>query len=171
MEVVFRLLMEKQRYNKLQVGYSKVKKGIIREEGFTLVEMLLVLFILTVMFATIPPLFQSVQSKINESNFIHQFQADLYYAQSYAIAHRRRVSYRYDNTNKAYRFYTGGENILILERKLPKNVTIERGYLDEFHFNGEGNVSRFGNIYIKIDDKSYRLVMSIGKGSFAVYEQ
>lgn len=159
--------MERQRLE-MEVNISK-RAEKLREEGFTLVEMLLVIFILSIMLSAIPPLFHSVQTSINRMNFLHQFQADLYFAQSYAISHRRQVSFNYDFTDKIYTL-TVPFNKRILERKLPEDVTIERDSLSEFHFKGDGNVNRFGYIYINIGEKQYSLFISIGRGRFTVYD-
>jgi competence protein ComGD len=148
---------------------TKKHKFLIREDGFTLLEMLFVLFILSVMLSAIPPIFHSIQQTINQTNFIHQFQADLYYAQSYAISHRRRISFKYDFTNKMYTLSAPFDEV-ILERQLPNDVTIERGSLTDFYFKGDGNVNRFGYIYLTVEGKQYRLFISIGRGRFIVYD-
>ena len=147
---------------------QKVK--LIGQRGFTLIEMLLVLFILTIMLLAAPPLFNSLYSTIEKDNFLHQFEQDIFNAQARAIANMEPIYYKYDPQLRKYEFTNFYKEVLF-SRSLPENVTIKSGYMDNFRFLGTGNVSRFGNIYLQIGDKNYRVYIGIGRGRLEIYEE
>lgn len=121
------------------------------------------------MLISLPPLFKSVQNTIEEKHFLQQYEEDLFFAQSLAISTRRVVYYKYDNSKRTYK-YTNIYGDTLIERKVPDNVSISHGHLSSFRFNGYGNVSSFGNIWVQMNKKQYRIFISIGSGRFEIFE-
>ncbi len=121
------------------------------------------------MLISLPPLFKSVQNTIEEKNFLQQYEEDLYFAQSLAISTRRVVYYKYDGYKRTYK-YTNVYGDIFIERKVPDGVTISHGHLSNFRINGLGNVSSFGNIWVQVNKKKYRIFISIGSGRFEIFE-
>ncbi|WAA11447.1 competence type IV pilus minor pilin ComGD [Fervidibacillus halotolerans] len=138
------------------------------EKGFSLFEMLIVLFFLVIVLATLPPFFYSTMNTIERNHVLNQLRADLYLAQQTAITKQTAVSFRYDSLSKKYEFRML-EQKLLLSRKLPDQVDMW-GHMTNFYFHPNGNVSKFGNLGIRIGEKKYRIFFSIGKGRFAIYE-
>jgi competence protein ComGD len=140
------------------------------QEAFTLIEVLLIFFILVVMLSSLPPLFHSVEQTINEKYFLQQYEEDLFYAQTLALSKRRYVYYSYDDAKRTYKIMNGlGE--VYLQRKIPDSVKMSHGHLSRFHFNSNGNISQFGNIWVEVNGKKYKIFISIGSGRFEIFEQ
>mgnify|MGYP001247227817 FL=1 len=144
---------------------------IIKEQrGLTLAEMLLVLLILSVFLMAAPPLFLSVQKTITEKYFLQQFETDILFAQSLAVSTGRAIYYEYHSGKKIYTISDVYGNIYI-ERQLPEPVVMHHGHLTKFRFNGQGNINTFGNIWVHINGKVYRIYISIGSGRFEIFEE
>jgi len=161
------LMVKQLSNNKKNIGRINKQSN---ETGFTLIEVLLILFIIVVMLMSLPPLFHSVQDTINEKYFLQQYKEDLFYAQSLAISRRRTVYYQYDSNKKTYKITDHRGNVY-LQRQVPDDVVISHGHLAKFHFLGDGNISSFGNIWVQVNGKTYQIFISIGSGRFEIFEE
>ncbi|MCU9613859.1 competence type IV pilus minor pilin ComGD [Caldibacillus lycopersici] len=146
------------------------KKKFPTEMGYTLLEVLVVFSIVIFFLSILPPLFISLQNTIGREHFFGQLEEDLYFAQSYAMSKRTTVAFQYRASNRMYDVTEIGGSILI-RRTLPENVEIYRGDMNSFYFKRDGNISKFGSLYIKIEGKIYRLTFSIGRGRFEIFEE
>ncbi|WAA10433.1 hypothetical protein [Fervidibacillus albus] len=82
------------------------------------------------------------------------------------MAKQTAVSFRYYSSLKKYEFRLSGQEVLI-SRPFSERIHMT-GYMTYFFFHPDGNVNKFGNLYIRIDEKTYRLFFSIGKGRFVI---
>lgn len=158
--------MEKYWYPMNELNMENIQK----EQGYTLVEALFVLFILAILTAAVPSLYLNLSKNIEATHFLQTFEEDLYLAQQYALSQKVTVRYKYHYEKKQYEILASDQSLKIT-RDIPKRVEIVRDYLNEFRFKPNGNVSHFGNIYIKIDDQLYRMFFSIGRGRFELYKE
>lgn len=144
----------------------------ISEQGFTLIESLLVLSIFLVIssitaFSLIPQ-YEAQESK----QFLTQFQADFFYGQQYAISHQQTVSVVISVDQHYYYMRTSYSLPPFLKRYYSKAVTITPGSLSlSFEFTANGNVNKFGSLFIQCGGKHYTLMVLIGKGRFYVVEE
>lgn len=153
---------------------NRIKTSLLNRQsnqaGFTLVEVLLIFFIIVIMLMSLPPLFHSVQNTINEKYFLQQYEEDLFYAQSLALSRRRAVYYQYDSKKKIYKITDHRGNVY-LQRQVPDDVVISHGHLANFRFVGDGNINRFGNVWVQVNGKKYQIFISIGSGRFEIFEE
>ncbi|MDP4085245.1 MAG: competence type IV pilus minor pilin ComGD [Bacillota bacterium] len=142
------------------------------EAGFTLIEALIVLSILFITsfiaVFTVKPQFDMTVTE----EFISDLEADLFYAQAYAISHQREVTINILNTQFYYYIRDRSDLPLIVERNYSKNIQIQAGSLPlYFKFLPDGNVNKFGSLYISCHSKVYRLTVLLGKGRFYIVKQ
>lgn len=139
--------------------------------GFTLSESLLVfsvfLIISSITAFTLKPQYYS----LDDQTFLKQLQADLLFAQSYAISRQQEVSILFLPDKYSYTIYTRAGIPPLIERNYSSNLTVYEGSLPlYFKFLTDGNVSKFGSFYIKSPKTTYRFTVLIGKGRFYVLE-
>jgi competence protein ComGD len=140
------------------------------QKGFTLVESLVVLSIFMILSSitvfSIKPQYNSASDRA----FISQLKADIYYGQQYAIAKQMEVRVAFLEQEHIYVIVAG--NNRIIERKHSPEIRVSQGTIQlYFIFNPNGNVDRFGTLYIRTPQKNYRLTLLIGKGRFYVIEE
>jgi competence protein ComGD len=142
------------------------------ESGFTLLESLTVLAIVTIMvtvvFAVMPPTLQKQADK----KFVDQFVRDLHHAQQYAITTGERVRVLFDFQNKSYvirPLNSELKNILI--RTYSRSIKIEETTLTKnLIFTGSGSSNSSGNIVIRTSDRIYEITIYIGEGKMNDHE-
>jgi competence protein ComGD len=140
------------------------------QKGFTLIESLIVLSIFLIISSitifSIKPQYQIATYK----SFISQLKADLYYGQQYAIANQTEVRVNFTENEHKYVIATGVK--IIVERKHSPKITVSQGTIPLiFKFTSNGNVDRFGTIFIRTPRQIYKLTLLIGKGRFYVLEE
>jgi competence protein ComGD len=140
------------------------------QKGYTLVESLTVLSIFMILSSitvfSIKPQYNSASDRA----FISQLKADIYYGQQYAIAKQMEVRVAFFEQEHMYVIVAG--NNRIVERIHSPKIRVSQGTIQlYFIFNPNGNVDRFGTLFIRTPQKNYRLTLLIGKGRFYVIEE
>jgi len=143
---------------------------LLNQKGFTLIESLIVLSIFLIVSSitafSLKPQFHSV----NDKAFIIQLKADLYYGQQYAIANQMDVKVIFYEYEHKYVLVAGSNQIV--ERTHSPKIRVSQGTIPlYFKFSPNGNLDRFGSLFIRTEQKLYRLTFLIGKGRFYVVEE
>ncbi|MFF2448606.1 competence type IV pilus minor pilin ComGD [Neobacillus sp. NPDC058068] len=142
------------------------------QKGFTLIESLVVLSIFMIISSVTVFSLKPQQPMIEEEAFITQLKADLYYAQNYAISHQHEVSVVFMPSQFKYYMYLRTDIPPFIVRNYSTNIYVNEGSLPlYFKFLIDGNVNKFGTLFIQTKRKDYRLTVLIGKGRFYVAEQ
>jgi competence protein ComGD len=142
------------------------------QEGFTLIESLLVLSVFIIISSITAFTLKPQYSTIDDEAFLSQLQTDLLYAQQYAISHQHEVTVIFMSDQNKYNIYMRSDLPNIIERNYTTNMTVYGGSLPLFFkFLPDGNVNKFGSFYIKSSKKNYRFTVLIGKGRFYVIEE
>jgi competence protein ComGD len=141
------------------------------QKGFTLIESLVVLSIFMIISSITVFSLKPQHSIIEDESFLTQLKRDLYFAQQYAISHQHEVSVVINPEQYRYYFILRTELPPILVRNYSKNISLTEGSIPlYFKFLGDGNVNKFGTIFIQTKNKKYLLTVLIGKGRFYVKE-
>lgn len=143
---------------------------LCNQKGFTLIESLIVLSIFLIISSitafSIKPQYYSAVDKA----FISQLKADLFYGQQYAMANQKEVKVIFYEHEHRYLISTVTQQLV--ERNHSPMITVTQGTIQLFfRFNSNGNVDRFGTLYIRTQQTNYRLTLLIGKGRFYVMEE
>jgi len=142
------------------------------QKGFTLIESLIVLSVFMIISSITVFYLKPQHSVIEDEVFFTQLQADLLYAQQYAISHQHEVSVIF--VQNEYRYYMVLQYGLppFIERNYSTNFNLREGTIPlYFKFLSDGNVNKFGSFFIYTKKKNYRLTFLIGRGRFYVTEQ
>jgi competence protein ComGD len=140
-------------------------------KGFTIVEMLIVLSAFIILSSSSLFLYSPQDDLVERNLFFNQFKSDLLYAQQYAISHQEKVTVHIVPENKMY-YVIGGlyGSGSLFSRSYSSRITIE-STLVKFSYMPDGNIDKFGPIYIRFGEKSYIFMIQIGKGRFYVKEE
>jgi competence protein ComGD len=110
-------------------------------------------------------------SVMEDSAFLTQLKADLYYAQQYAISHQDEVSIVFFPNQYRYSISLRPELPSIINRNYSTNIYINEGSIPlYFKFLKDGNINKFGTLFIQTKNKKYVITFLIGKGRFYVKE-
>jgi len=141
------------------------------QKGYTLIESLLVLTAFMIISSITAFSLQPQHSRIEDKALLPQFQADLLYAQQYAISHQHEVSVVITKSQNKYKMFLKTDTPPFVERDYSTNYYITEGTMPiYFKFLADGNVNKFGTLLIQTKKKIYQLTVLIGKGRFYVTE-
>ncbi|MHC0035931.1 competence type IV pilus minor pilin ComGD [Pseudoneobacillus sp. C159] len=143
----------------------------MNNQGYSLIESLLVLSIVFVLASVTVILLNPNKTLLDHHLFLTQFQSDFYLAQLTAISHQQEVTVVFENPTKRYYFRRRYEDTTFIERKYPKDVSVMMGSMPlTFKILPDGNVNKFGTLFIKINRKDYWITFLLGKGRFYIVE-
>lgn len=142
-----------------------------REMGFTLLETMMVLagffLLISLSFLLIRPQTETLETK----QFFSQLQADLFYAQQYAITKQVMVAMQFEPEDSYYFIMERPGSAKILERTYSENIRAMEGTTKLLlQFRSNGNISSPGTIIFYIGDKRYQLIFQLGRGRFYLAE-
>lgn len=138
-----------------------------RETGFTLIETLVVLFIVVSVTGIVLVSFRTLQASKQVDYFLEQFQKDLYFAQEYALTHHKEVRLLLNLPQHRYTVVADKEGSL-LSRVYDTQIGISSNFGKAVEFNPDGNIARFGTLTFQTPQGTYKMVFHIGKGRFYV---
>ncbi|WP_334109775.1 competence type IV pilus minor pilin ComGD [Anoxybacillus sp.] len=153
--------MEKRSLLRVKGTFYKVN-----ERGFTLIEMLIVLFIVTTIMAfTVPPLQQTVAER-QLQYFLEQFSNDMLYAQQYAMSRKKTVTIIFYFDTCRYQVKEGGTfGKELLVRSFPSPFQFQMATLSPpLMYYSNGNINKAGTLLVAYGNKKYKIVFQLGKG-------
>ncbi|MFK4997675.1 competence type IV pilus minor pilin ComGD [Bacillus sp. N9] len=134
-----------------------------QQDGFTLVEMLIVISVLTILLSFSLFSFKHFSDWMQRELFITQLQSDLYYAQAYAINRKESVHVKFLKKENQYEAVAqSGE--LLLNRKIRAPIYISELSVVRYTITPEGTVSHFGTVTFKHQEHTIQLTFYIGRG-------
>ncbi|WP_353048283.1 competence type IV pilus minor pilin ComGD [Planococcus sp. ISL-110] len=137
---------------------------VVKEQGFTLLEMLLVLVVLMAIVSVSIPGYQAFAVKKEEQRFFDVLQQDIYFAQSqsYSLGKTAKVVFR--ETKGTYEIFTDLQSV-VSSRKLPDSVALKKtSNLNEIYFNSNGSVVQSGTFRFATSSGEKTLVVHLGRG-------
>ncbi|GAA0443399.1 comG operon protein ComGD [Lentibacillus halophilus] len=144
------------------------------EDGFTLIEMLIVLAVWSVILLLVAPMPLPVLEKQTEKHFLETLQMDLLYTQS--------LSYNDADTTysltfpddhhyviKDVTFASSGE--IVVTRTVPDGWNVQPRTLPAISFNERGTIRKSGTFSIQTSSSTYNIVCPLGKGRCYIAEK
>lgn len=143
-------------------------KDDIFEKGFTLIETLLVLLLITsLLLISIPNFQRSIHNK-NLDYFFEQLEKDLYESQMTAMTEGIIVRVIFSSATNTYTIRE--EDVITKTRSLPKGLTVGRGTLEltNLRYLPNGNISYAGTIIFRYKNDRHILVFQLVRGRFYI---
>ncbi|MEB1806583.1 MAG: prepilin-type N-terminal cleavage/methylation domain-containing protein [Bacillaceae bacterium] len=143
----------------------------VKQQGYTLVELLLVLTIISVVSSVTLISLNSTYSSYERNIFLSQLENDLYYAQQLAISNGAHAVFYFNSERSCYGIRQN--NQIVYEQPINIDVTFERGSLGitDVRFLSNGNISKAGTLFMYVGIQRYVIVFHIGKGRFYIEER
>ncbi|MCR6106394.1 prepilin-type N-terminal cleavage/methylation domain-containing protein [Salipaludibacillus agaradhaerens] len=140
--------------------------SLIKANGFSMIELLIVLGVLSVVLTIAIPSIQSTKQNLLLMNYLTRLEHDLYYYQLYAVTTRQRVTVQFEAEEPVYTVIVGDK--VVEERSGPAELQFIEGSLklDGLVFLEKGGIQRAGRITIKYGKTSYSLVFQFARGRF-----
>ncbi|MEK5523498.1 competence type IV pilus minor pilin ComGD [Heyndrickxia sp. FSL W8-0423] len=143
---------------------------IKNNRGFTLMEVLIVLLVLSIFIGLGFTSMKPIWSSLEKGMFISQMEADLYYVQSYAVNRHESVVVQFYPFNDRYIATSVTSKSKIVDRTLPASVDMMNGSFTSFMITPDGNTNKFGTLKFKHSGKEMKLIFNIGRGRFRIEE-
>lgn len=143
---------------------KKVKnKGMWGEQGFTMIELLLVLSIVVVVSSSVLFISSTRMKEIEEERFFRQFHLDIQRLQAVAIGEYKSTYLEFTNRRTSYEGKVGDE--ILFEKNMPNNMHLGiDSTLKQLRFHPKGNVDNFGNFLFITEKGEKRITVYIGRG-------
>ncbi|MFD1363067.1 competence type IV pilus minor pilin ComGD [Lentibacillus salinarum] len=138
-------------------------------DGFTLIEVLFVLAVLSVLILISTPLKVSMLDKQTENRFLQTLEMDLLYVQSMAYNSRKR--YRLTFPDETHYAIKTTKKTTLLEREMPEGWSIDSRTLPNISFKSNGTIREPGTFAIKTETGTFNIVCPFGKGRCYVEKQ
>jgi type II secretory pathway pseudopilin PulG len=143
---------------------------IKNENGYTLLEVLLVLCIVIAITSSVIYIQNSYLDKKAFSLFFNQFKLDVYHMQSYSIEKYSQTELVFGNKGTTY---TTRKSFFepISHRSLPKGIKLStKSTLTSISFNPNGSIVNFGTLTFETPTGIKTVRIYIGKGKMTVEE-
>ena len=141
------------------------------EDGFTLIEVLIVLGCLTLMLTIVNTITGKMFETYEQKAFLNQLQKDIYYAQTYAFENKIFVTLRFMTGQNEYSAYSYSNHQIISTKKAESIKFKDAGNV-VVTYTPAGNIQ--GATTINLTDKHgktiYRLIFQLGRGRFYISE-
>lgn len=135
-------------------------------KGFSLLEMIIVLWIFSVILFLTIPIFDHQINSMEMDYFLKELEQDLYYYQMMSITNGRTIKFIFSTNGSSYKVLQGVK--VIHEREGPLGMTyIPRSLkLNELNFLPHGQIKKAGKIEINYGYRRYNLVFHLLRGRF-----
>lgn len=145
-------------------------KIILREEGFTLIELSIVLFIFSLVSLFSITSIQRTQRNLELNLFLEEISSSLTLVQTHAILNEETTFVEILPTSREFRFRVRGNHNHEISHTvfLPETVSLYGGARDFDFKRGSGNVTKFSTIRLKTHKGDYGIVFQIGSGRFDI---
>lgn len=140
-----------------------------KENGFTLLEMLIVLVIWSVLILFIVPINFDTLEKQQEKEFFKTLEFDVLYAQNLSTSTTDYV--RINVREDSYIIRAGNIKNEMIKRDIPEGWIIDYKRLPLISFDHNGRMKTPGNFLIKTKHSTYKIIFPFGKGRFYVVEE
>lgn len=143
----------------------------MKEEGFTLLEMLLVLGVISILsvvtYFNLYPLYEKKKAE----QFVEQFSQDVLLMQQFAISHRNYYTLRWFPHQSMYSISATGGSEPVFQRYYDETIEVDLyTFPNPMTYSSTGNINRGGTIIITYKSITYRIVFQLGRGRFTYYE-
>ncbi|WP_077326957.1 competence type IV pilus minor pilin ComGD [Virgibacillus siamensis] len=138
------------------------------KNGFTLLEVLFVLAILSVLLLLSGPIHVSTLEKQAEKQFLNTLEMDIFYLQN--LSYGSRGAYRIEFADSKGYTIKDVKNVIV-RREVPEGWQIDHTTFPIISFNHDGLINQPGSLFIHAKRNTYKLICPFGKGRCYVAKQ
>lgn len=143
----------------------------MKQKGFTLLEMLLVLFAISVLSMVTYFNVHSLYEKQKIEQFLRQFSNDILYMQQLAINRQKHYTLRWHKDRHMYYIGASSTDLSIIKREYDSDIQLDLNtFPNPMTYNPSGNINRGGTILLSYRSYKYEIVFQLGRGRFTYRE-
>jgi len=143
----------------------------VKQKGFTLLEMLLVLFAISVLSMVTYFHVHSLYEKQKIEQFLRQFSNDILYMQQLAINRQKHYTLRWHKDRHMYYIGESSTDHSIIKREYDSDIQLDLNtFPNPMTYNPSGNINRGGTILLSYRSYKYEIVFQLGRGRFTYRE-
>ncbi|PGB45236.1 comG operon protein ComGD [Bacillus anthracis] len=143
----------------------------MKQKGFTLLEMLLVLFAISVLSMVTYFNVHSLYEKQKIEQFLRQFSNDILYMQQLAINRQKHYTLRWHKDRHMYYIGESSTDLSIIKREYDSDIQLDLNtFPNPMTYNPSGNINRGGTIFLLYRSYKYEIVFQLGRGRFTYRE-
>ncbi|MBH0348872.1 MULTISPECIES: comG operon protein ComGD [Bacillus] len=143
----------------------------MKQKGFTLLEMLLVLFAISVLSMVTYFNVYSLYEKQKIEQFLRQFSNDILYMQQLAINRQKHYTLRWHKDRHMYYIGESSTDLSIIKREYDSDIQLDLNtFPNPMTYNPSGNINRGGTILLSYQSYKYEIVFQLGRGRFTYRE-
>ena len=132
-------------------------------------EMLLVLFVISVLSIVTYFSVHSLYERQKVEQFLRQFSNDILYMQQLAINHQKHYTLRWHKDRNMYAIKESGTKYYIVKREYEEDIQIDlHTFPNPMTYNPSGNINRGGTIIISYRNYKYEIVFQLGRGDLRI---
>ncbi len=136
----------------------------MKQKGFTLLEMLLVLFAISVLSMVTYFHVHSLYEKQKIEQFLRQFSNDILYMQQLAINRQKHYTLRWHKDRHMYYIGESSTDLSIIKREYDSDIQLDLNtFPNPMTYNPSGNINRGGTILLSYRSYKYEIVFQLGK--------
>ncbi|MFS0689731.1 competence type IV pilus minor pilin ComGD [Sporosarcina sp. 179-K 8C2 HS] len=141
------------------------------ENGFTFLEMLLVLSVVAILTAVILPIGDRWITKQSEEEALYTFIATIHHAQAYAMANETYTAVRFRNSGKSYSLFAPS-SVTYSTIDFPGSMYWLSGgnRISAVEFHPNGHIINPGTIILRTSTGDKRLTLQLQHGRVLVYD-
>src|SRR5699024_282305 len=136
-------------------------KQINSSNGFTFIELLLTLFVLSTLLLLAVPIHNQLLKKINERSFLETLHYDVLLLQNTSLVSRNILQLQFFDDH--YRVNLGNQYDKY-ERTYPTHLNIDKNAVNRISFNYKGTIRQPSTFRLIFDNQTYRYICPLGKG-------
>ncbi|MGK8830248.1 comG operon protein ComGD [Bacillus paranthracis] len=143
----------------------------MKQKGFTLLEMLLVLFAISVLSMVTYFHVHSLYEKQKIEQFLRQLSNDILYMQQLAINRQKHYTLRWHKDRHMYYIGESSTDHSIIKREYDSDIQLDLNtFPNPMTYNPSGNINRGGTILLSYRSYKYEIVFQLGRGRFTYRE-
>ncbi|MFP3418374.1 MULTISPECIES: competence type IV pilus minor pilin ComGD [Bacillus] len=148
-----------------------MNKLLLHEKGFTLIEQLMILLVLSILLSVIggkvPSILESAEAK-KQVNIMKQ---DLQLAAYTAFIKKTRVNVDIHPHHVSYQIIDQNGDEVIASHQHKKGIIKHSTFPQGIHFNVNGHPSSGGSLIVQFGSQTYKLTIYLGSGRIHVQKQ
>lgn len=138
-------------------------------KGFTLIEMIFVMFILSLIILITMNVTVNSVDKVGLTNGIADFETKLEYLETKSLSTKKPILVWFKPDADKIFYQIEKNNIQTLS--LYKGRISKDNKFNTLVFDGEGNTNQFGTLKLNFNNKNYKVVFRIEKGRYKIVEE
>ncbi|MBG9910122.1 competence protein ComGD [Bacillus xiamenensis] len=148
-----------------------MNKWLIHEKGFTLIEQLMIVLVLSILLSIIGRNVPSILEHAEAKKQVNMLKQDLQLASYTAFIKKTRVTVELHPQYVSYQVIDENSHQVMASYQHKKGIIKHSTFQQGIHFNINGHPSSGGSLVVQFGSQTYKLTVYLGSGRIHVQKQ